>query len=278
MKKIGILYISTAALLIASCATFKTQYKNDRERERSEWPESNISQRIFLVSDAGHVGEEGRSPALDLLEQKLQDAGANSNVLFLGDNIYPKGLPSERYEEKHQAALKAIDYQLQTLENYEGKPFFIPGNHDWGSGRDAVERQADYIQEYINEKIHGREDKDEWEEYFLPENACPGPTDVVINDHLAVIFIDSQWWLHNWDKEPNMHEACAIRSRKDFAFFLEDVMRKHRHKNVIIASHHALESYGSHGGKYSLKSHLFPLSEINPDLMIPLPGIGSAAL
>ena len=273
-----ILKITALALLMAGCATYKTQYKQPDKERKTEWPESEITHKVFLVGDAGYVGENGRSPALGLLEQKLSAAGANSNVIFLGDNVYPKGLPSKHYKQEHEAARRALNYQLEILKNYQGRPFFIPGNHDWGYGRDAVERQEDYIQEYLNEEIYNRKDEDDWEQYFLPENACPGPEDVVINENLAIVFIDSQWWLENWDQEPQMHEACFIRSRKDFAFFFEDVLRKHRHKNVIVATHHGIESYGPHGGHYTFKSHFFPLSEINPDLKIPLPGIGSVAM
>ena len=55
------------------------------------------------------------------------------------------------------------------------------------------------------------------------------------------------------------------------------MVRKNRNKNVIIAMHHPLYSNGTHGGYFTAKEHLFPLRDINPNLYIPLPGLGSFA-
>ncbi len=44
---------------------------------------------------------------------------------------------------------------------------------------------------------------------------------------------------------------------------------------VIVADHHPLNSYGPHGGFFSWKDHLFPLTNLNKYLFIPLPIIGS---
>ena len=39
--------------------------------------------------------------------------------------------------------------------------------------------------------------------------------------------------------------------------------------------HHPFKSYGVHGGNFTWRQHLFPITELKPKLMIPLPLIGS---
>ena len=102
------------------------------------WNENEIVFRTYLIGDAGYHDGENRSIALDLLEQKLTNAGTESAVIFLGDNIYPKGLAGKSHVEARAAAEKSINGQLETLRNFDGRPLFIPGNHDWGRGLDAV--------------------------------------------------------------------------------------------------------------------------------------------
>ncbi|QTN38672.1 BamA/TamA family outer membrane protein [Cryomorphaceae bacterium] len=262
-------------ILLTSCATYKTQIAKN-VAPQSE-PLEEVAYRMFLVGDAGYVGKDSSNPTLDLLERRLNQAGSESSVIFLGDNIYPKGLPGKSHDEAREKAEVALNRQLETLRNYEGLPFFVPGNHDWGRGLDAVQRQEKYVNKYINEEFKGVEDKKEYETYFYPENGCGGPEIVEINDQLVIVFVDSEWWLQDWDYEPEINDGCDAKSRKAFIFQFEEVLRKHRHKNVIIAAHHPIDSYGSHGGQYSAKTHLFPLTELNPNLWIPFPVIGSIA-
>jgi hypothetical protein len=42
-----------------------------------------------------------------------------------------------------------------------------------------------------------------------------------------------------------------------------------------VLTHHPLLSSGPHGGKFGLKQHLFPLTEVKRALWVPLPLIGS---
>ena len=56
---------------------------------------------------------------------------------------------------------------------------------------------------------------------------------------------------------------------------LNELRYKNRHKIILLASHHPFQSYGVHGGVFTLKDHLFPLTAINPHLYIPLPVLGS---
>jgi len=55
---------------------------------------------------------------------------------------------------------------------------------------------------------------------------------------------------------------------------LEYLLNKNSKKLVILASHHTLKSYGIHGGYFPIKQFLFPLTDIDKKLMIPIPVLG----
>ena len=60
--------------------------------EGQKRPSETPDYRLYLIGDAGMPGG---NPTLDLLKIKLQDEVIPKGVIFLGDNIYPAGLPAE---------------------------------------------------------------------------------------------------------------------------------------------------------------------------------------
>ena len=172
----------------------------------------------------------------------------NSTAIFLGDNIYPAGFASKKNSsEAYFEAKNNIDAQLATLENFKGRPLFIPGNHDWYSeGLKGLKRQEKYIEQKLKQK-----------KPFLPENGCP-IVDLKINDDVVVIVVDTEWYLTNWNKHPTMNDHCEIKSRAKFWEELEGMIKKNSNKTTLIAMHHPMFTYGTHGGQYSVKQHLNP--------------------
>ena len=91
----------------------------------------------------------------------MGNSNKKSTLLFLGDNIYPKGFPNGKYPEEHALAQNKLTKQLELSKNFKGKTIFIPGNHDWYSGISGLERQAKFITNYLNDK-----------KAFLPQKNC----------------------------------------------------------------------------------------------------------
>ncbi|MEM1321678.1 MAG: metallophosphoesterase [Bacteroidota bacterium] len=262
--------------LLSSCANYKLNVAPELKDWESITPPSELEPEhsVYLIGDAGNSPKGDLSPALKLLKEHLKSASENSTVIFLGDNIYPDGLPRKN-NPKRELAEHRLDAQLEAIEDFKGKPLFIPGNHDWRNyGLKGLKRQEKYIEKRLNEGI---EEEDDWEEYFLPSHGCGGPELVEVNENLVIVVIDSQWWLSDWDKETEINDGCEAKSRKVFEFIFEEMVRKNRNKNVIIAMHHPLYSNGTHGGNFTAKEHIFPLTDVNENLYVPLPGLGSLA-
>ena len=262
--------------LCTSCANYRLNVVSDvtPAEEIAAIDQEKAEYSVYVVGDAGYSPKEGLAVGLKALEQHLKTAPKNSMVLFLGDNIYPGGLPSKKDPERELAEHR-LRAQLSILDNYKGDPMFIPGNHDWAQyGLKGLKRQEKLIEKHLNKGI---EDEDDWGNYFYPDKGCGGPDLIEVNDNLAIVVIDSQWYLGDWDQERKINDGCESKSRKVFKFLFEEMVRKNRNKNVIIAMHHPLYSNGTHGGYFTAKEHLFPLRELNPNLYIPLPGLGSLA-
>lgn len=257
-------YVSFSLMLffifsLQSCATHKMQYnKNSKKAVTLIDPDTiNASHTFYLIGDAGNAGDTITNATLSNLEKRVQKSDKNSTLIFLGDNIYPVGMPTNKKNPEYEPARKKLESQLKITQNFKGKTIFIPGNHDWYSGLSGLQAEAKTVTTYLND------------EAYLPKNQCAIEA-VKINKNLVLITIDSQWFLENWENSPKINSDCEIKTREEFFEELENILNKNQDNIKIIALHHPLFSNGTHGGQFSLAKQLFPL-ESN----IPLPLIGS---
>ncbi len=240
---------------IASCATYKKQISEQFKSWEKNKTLNTEKSNVYLIGDAGNSPNSNET--LQNLKKELQKEGKNSSVIFLGDNVYPKGLSSKK-GEKQEDGINKLNAQIDVVKNYKGQVFFIPGNHDWYHGTKGLNEQEDYIKKALGKHV------------FLPKNGCPLEV-VHLNDKVDVIFIDSQWYITNWNKHPQINDKCnEIKTREKFFIELEGLINKSQNKITLLAMHHPTVSMGTHGGNFSLKSHLFPISS-----KIPLPGLGT---
>lgn len=221
-------------------------------------------QTLYLVGDAGEPLPD--NPVGPFLRQRVAATPNPSTVLFLGDNIYPRGMPP--LDSKNRDEAEAIlRMQADWIRGTGCQGIFIPGNHDWNrgdrGGLAALLSQQHFIDSLKDEKI-----------IFLPRDGCPGPVEIPLTDKAVLVIIDSQWPLHPWDK-PGEESSCDFKTTAELLTALSDVYARNEGKRVILAAHHPVVTYGEHGGVYNLKAHIFPLTALNPDLYVPLPVIGS---
>lgn len=226
-----------------------------------------LTYTLFLVGDAGKI-TPGQKLVFDIVKSQMDSAGEKSGLLFLGDNLYPQGLPPS-YALNRKYAEAALNAQLELVQEHPGSYYFIPGNHDWAQGRSYGWQHVINQEQYLEDKAEGKN-------IFLPDNGCPGPVEVSLNEEITVIIIDSQWFLHGWNK-PSGAGDCISANPVEVLQMMDDMIRKNRNKNkkVIVAMHHPMYSYGNHGGFNTIKDHFFPLTELAKPLYIPLPVIGS---
>lgn len=222
---------------------------------------------VFLIGDAGGHVENESAPTLRMLQTHLQAADSNSAVVFLGDNIYCCGLPpldSPRWV----TAERRLRAQLEILQDYKGRVVFVPGNHDWNSSKPGglarVRRQERYVEGFLDRG-----------NTFLPDDGYPGPVEVKLADNLYLIAIDTEWWMTEQRKPYGYSGDYQLEQDGDFLLALDDMIRQRDDQNVVMVAHHPMYTNGEHGGYFSPKVHLFPLTELVDNAYVPLPVIGS---
>ncbi|WP_020568893.1 metallophosphoesterase [Neolewinella persica] len=262
---------TSLALLIlmclqVSCASYMPQVaKVDADWSAQGIPEGKIlAYRTYLVGDAGNAAKGENLPVITYLKKKLVAAPKNSTVVFLGDNIYPAGMPKEKDDERELAEHKIL-LQTNAVKEYPGKVLFIPGNHDWYKyGLDGLRRQQEFIESELGSK-----------KVWYPEVGCGGPKVIEASDNLVYIVIDSQWWLTNWKKYPGINQGCDASNRTDFMRLFKDAVKGNKEKNIVVVMHHPMETYGRHGGHFTAKDYLLPVPGLSTLLPFLRTNVGS---
>ncbi len=221
---------------------------------------------LLLVGDAGKPARSGE-PVLQALSREAAREPSRTTVVFLGDNIYPRGLPAPDASSR-AAAERRLTAQLDAVRTAGVRAVFLPGNHDWDAGGkdgwNAVLRQAEFVRK------RGPAGVD-----YLPPGGCPGPEVRDLGQRVRLVVLDTQWFLHGFDKPRDPDSPCLADSDAEVEAALGRALADAGGREVIVAAHHPLVSGGPHGGHFSIRQHVFPLTDWKRWLWLPLPGIGS---
>lgn len=228
-----------------------------------------IDSSIFLIGDAG-APDPGNEPVLRALSADLAKAAGLPVVVFLGDNVYPRGIPDTGAPGREEA-LRRLDAQIDVVREATGaEGIFVPGNHDWDrfgpGGWEAVRRAGRRIVERGGARVRQ-----------LPEDGCPGPYFVDVGHRLRIIALDTQWWLHAYEKPVHPTSRCRADKEEEVTDSLRaDLERTDTTRRVVMVAHHPLASGGEKGGYFGVRDYFFPLRHLSKVLgWIPLPGLGA---
>ncbi len=94
MKNRSNLLLLILVLFFSSCATYNSHIKSQNEKVPSQ--DKKIEHSFYLIGDAGNSSLGAKSAALEAFQNDLKEATKSSTAIFLGDNIYPKGLPGKK--------------------------------------------------------------------------------------------------------------------------------------------------------------------------------------
>jgi hypothetical protein len=209
----------------------------------------SVALDLFLIGDAG-LPAPGGDPVLQALERTLRWDPNRSYVVYLGDNVYPAGIPPEGHAYREEAE-RILDEQVEVLRDTRTRGLFIPGNHDWeaggGGGWDAVRRQAEYVLDVGDGLAE-----------YLPRGGCPGPEVVDVGEEVRLVALDTQWWLHDGPKPRDASSGCATFSDQQVIDSVRTLLRTAGERATVVVAHHPLVSGGEHGGYFDWPTYLFP--------------------
>ncbi len=270
--------LSLAALVLVGSALFLAG--SDRILESSAGPASvpaapesparpepdQVGFSLFLIGDAGKPAKGGE-PVLISLRRDLGLAGARAAVAFLGDNLYSYGLPAPGDRQRAEME-RRLDAQVDAVRDTGARVLFLPGNHDWQkSGKDGwetVKRQEQHVEARGGPTVS-----------FVPNGGCPGPEVVDVSDRLRLVALDTQWWLHAHARPQDPDSLCEADSEAEVLAALREALAGAGGRDVVVLAHHPFVSGGPHGGRFTLRQHLFPLTDAKRGLWLPLPLLGS---
>jgi hypothetical protein len=204
-----------------------------------EIPAEQIETTLFLIGDAGEPDPRQVGAPLDSLTVQASAAPERSIIVFLGDNVYPGGIPAEGAAQwadarrRLEAQVKAIPPGVRGI--------FVPGNHDWAD-ETAFGLYSIRMQErMIASLAQGRDIK------MIPGDGCPGPVPVDVG-RLRLIALDTQWWLHSYIVRDSSSRCNSSTMGAVTAALRTEVRPPGEGRVVLVVAHHPLMTGGAHGG------------------------------
>ncbi|WP_156176178.1 hypothetical protein [Hymenobacter terrenus] len=191
---------------------------------------------VFLVGGTEITAGSATAPNVwSTLLAQANAVGKSSVLVVLGDNLKVPGLPGER-ERGRAAAEQALAPMIAALRAFPGRIVCVPGGAEWAGGRSRGWERVRLQAAYLEEKV-GRGP------FFLPEGGCPGPVEIPLDATHTLVVLDTQWWLHAWDK-PAEESACEAQDPSAVVTQLDDILGRNQGKHVLVAGHHPLFSSG----------------------------------
>jgi|AntRauTorcE11897_2_1112592.scaffolds.fasta_scaffold01630_7 predicted phosphodiesterase len=251
------LAFSFCTLFLLSCAnTSGTQKKSEqRQIQDSHLPSGDPVFTLILIGDTGNNFSSSPDLLMESLQQQINQLDEQSTIVFLGDNLYPNGLPPENHPSRKEMEDK-LSGQLNIIQDFPGRIIFVPGNHDWQSsgenGLEWVRRQERFIESSLDRG-----------NTFLPDSGYPGPVRITLHEakigdtsfNIQLVALDTHWWLHPHEKPHGDNTEGQKRIMLDE---IDQLLSSYNKDEIVVAAHHPLFSYGRHGGNFSIRPHLLP--------------------
>src|SRR5436853_6782354 len=201
-------------------------------------PPAEIDVTLFLIGDAGAPAVPPDSEPLFMARRAAAASAPHAVVVFLGDNVYPSGMPDSTAPTR-AAAERALTEQLQVLQASGARGIFVPGNHDWDDmrpgGWNAIRRE----ERFITAAGGGAT--------LMPVGGCPGPVVVDVGQVVRLVALDTQWWLQEGPKPAGRTSSCPTRSEGDVIDSVRAAVRTTGTRAVVVVGDRPPAGGGAHG-------------------------------
>jgi len=223
--------VVTLALVGVAGCTHKVTIENLAPEE--------VETTLFFIGDTGEPDPRQVGPPVDSLSVHAAEAPERTIIVFLGDNVYPAGIPAEGAAEWADAR-RRLEAQVRAIPAGV-RGIFVPGNHDWADATAFGLYSVRLEEQMIASLAQGRDVR------VLPGNGCPGPATLDVG-RLRLVTLDTQWWLHSHIVRDEK-SACSTGTVGSVTDALRrEVRPQGENRVVLVAAHHPLMTGGIHGG------------------------------
>ncbi len=182
-------------------------------------PEKKISHSFFITANTGESEDQRVLKSII----KAADKAEHPALLLVGNVTDQEGFTGT---EKNKKFLQTN--LLQPLDAFPGKIIFAPGTNEWNA---TAPQSIDDLESFLQE---GNQE-------FWPDDGCPRERES-LGDDVVIISIDSQWFLENWDRHPDMNNDCDLNSREQLFVEFKDDIKDSQGKTAIVVVHHPVMS------------------------------------
>ncbi|WP_051205261.1 BamA/TamA family outer membrane protein [Salinimicrobium xinjiangense] len=225
--------------LILILFPFINSFSQDLKRDSLE-----VSRVFYIFSNTGQGTDIATAPIIKAVVENSRKH-EHPGILLPG-NITPENGYSEPVAERQKIQEFLTQNLLKPLQDFNGTIYYTPGTNEWATDSP---QNLDDLESFLQDNSDGK---------FLPNDGCP-VEDIEINDEIALITVDSQWYLQDWDRSSDFNTECDIRTRERFFIEIKDALKDNFGKVKIIVVHHPVLSSSSPG----ISNKVLPFSRYN---------------
>jgi len=216
----------------------------------ASFAQTNLAHQVFMFGNFADV--PNKAAFTKELDEVFSKTEAPFTLILNGDLVNVK-IGKYDHQEQIEPILRVIDMVEQ---HGDGHLLILPGDRDWNSGERGGEKSLDHIEKRVKEYIKTNEFK---RAHWAIKDGCPGPKAFEVDESLAIITLNTQWWNHPYDKPRPSDAKCEGLSEENLKEELEDAVEDYNDRNVLIVGHHPFYSAGNYGGQFSFAGHFKPL-------------------
>ncbi len=198
---------------------------------------------MFIVGNTMDVSREN----LDKLSSVITTIKNSVILIYCGDILDKSGLNKNPQAKDSTFIRSLLDVGK---ENKNVSVYFVAGDKDWNNSGKNGWKDVKKLEAFIN----GIAQK----EIFIPGKGCPGPEVMDFGNNLEIVFLNTQWLIHPYERPYAPDDDCKALTEQQFNELLEDVIDEAKEKNLLVIGHHPVWSYGKYGGRITLKDHFSP--------------------
>jgi hypothetical protein len=205
-----------------------------------------VLHHVFLTGNTADILDEAQvSRSL----QKLFSSLNEPFTLIINGDLISEELHRENIPQYALRIEKLLD-AVSGLNN--GKAVILHGERDWADSGKNGWATAGKLEDMIKSLDF---DNVKWS----IKNGCPGPRIIELDESLILIAMNTQWWNHPYDKPEPVDGQCRYIDEDWFFEEIEDSLDvDYEGKNILLAGHYPVFSFGEYGGQFPLKKYLLP--------------------
>ncbi|MFK7807935.1 MAG: metallophosphoesterase [Saprospiraceae bacterium] len=199
---------------------------------------------LYLLSNLESLPAD--APELQAIETQIKKDNTPFTILINGDFVDKNGLGEKPEEED----INKLDRLIEMVGD-QGRVIFVPGDREWDNGGKRGLKKVKALEKYLESKLGKGK-------VLFPQKGCLGPAIIDIGKHLRIVAINTQWFVEEHIGPEEEDADCGLLNATEFWFEMEDALGDSENKNVVVAGHHPVISYGQYAGYKLGRQHFLP--------------------